>query len=413
VETLLKPRFTFSQYPRQFWLLLGGYFISQAGSSLIWPFLTVFMREQLNEPFTTIALLFSIQTVAALAATSVIGSLMDRFGRKGIMILGLLANAGVMVAMSQAFRLEQWVILSACYGAVVPIFGVGSNAMVADLVAEERRVQAYALLRMTSNLGLAFGAAAGGLLARQAGVSYVVTAAVYVLLAILVMTFLSESMARNGDVKPENRGSYLTLIRDRTFMAIFALCTLVSMGSVLVFRLMSVYIKESFGIAEDLFGLLVMINAVMVVLFQYSVTRVSSRYRPLPVLALGAFLYAIGVGSVAVGSTFLAFAMSMVITTLGELLVAPTSTGLVANLAPPDMRARYMGIFSLTYMIAGGTGPLMGGFLADHIGPAAIWVGGMAVSLAAALGFILMSRKKAGVNVAEEEVPAAPVFLEQ
>jgi predicted MFS family arabinose efflux permease len=215
---------------------------------------------------------------------------------------------------------------------------------------------------------------------------------VYVILAILVIAFLGESLARNRVAMPENGGNYGTLVRDRLFMAIFALCTLVSIGSVLVFRLMSVYIKENFGLAEDQFGLIVMVNAVMVVLFQYGVTRVSARYRPLPVLALGAFIYAIGVGSVAVGSSFLAFVTSMVITTLGELLVAPTSTALVANLAPPDMRARYMGIFSLTYMIAGGIGPVMGGFLADHVGPAAIWYGGMVVNLAAALGFMVMAR---------------------
>jgi predicted MFS family arabinose efflux permease len=406
----LRPTLKLPQYPRQFWLLLGGYFISQVGSSLIWPFLTVFMREQLNEPFTTITLLFSIQTVAALAATSVVGSLMDRFGRKGIMVIGLLANAAVMLAMSQAFRLEQWVILSACYGAIVPTFGVGSNAMVADLVEEGRRVQAYALLRMTSNLGLAFGSAAGGLLARHTGISYSVTAAVYVLLAMLVIAFLSESLARNRGAMPENGGSYRTLVRDRMFMAIFALCSLVAMGAVLVFRLMSVYMKEGYGLAEDQFGLIVMVNAVMVVLFQYGVTRISAHFRPLPVLALGAFLYAVGVGSVAAGSTFLAFATSMAIATAGELLVAPTSTALVANLAPPDMRARYMGIFSLTYMIAGGIGPVMGGFLADHVGPSAIWIGGMVVNLAATLGFLIMARLSQQQSLME---PAATIAVGQ
>jgi predicted MFS family arabinose efflux permease len=282
--------------------------------------------------------------------------------------------------------------------------------MVADLVEEGRRVQAYALLRMTSNLGLAFGSAAGGLLARHTGISYSVTAAVYVLLAMLVIAFLSESLARNRGAMPENGGSYRTLVRDRMFMAIFALCSLVAMGAVLVFRLMSVYMKEGYGLAEDQFGLIVMVNAVMVVLFQYGVTRISAHFRPLPVLALGAFLYAVGVGSVAAGSTFLAFATSMAIATAGELLVAPTSTALVANLAPPDMRARYMGIFSLTYMIAGGIGPVMGGFLADHVGPSAIWIGGMVVNLAATLGFLIMARLSQQQSLME---PAATIAVGQ
>jgi MFS family permease len=98
----------------------------------------------------------------------------------------------------------------------------------------------------------------------------------------------------------------------------------------------------------------------------------------------------------------------MVIVTCGELLVAPTSTALVANLAPPDMRARYMGIFSINYMIAGGTGPVLGGFLADSIGPAAIWYGGMLVALIATLGFALMARAHS-----KRSVPLVPVLQEQ
>jgi MFS family permease len=382
---------TIALYPRQFWLLFGGHFFNQASASLIWPFLTIFMRERLSEPLTTITLLFTIQAITGLGATSVIGSLMDRFGRKGIMIAGLMANAGLMMAMSGADRLDQWIVLSALYGAVTPIFSVGANAMVADLVEPARRINAYSLLRIVSNLGLAFGPIVGGRLASNPVVSFHATAAAYVVLAGAVALLLAESL-RPQEKPDEQPGNYLTLLRDRMFLAVFGLSILVMMGATLVFRLMPVYIKENYGIAEDQFGLIVTINAVMVVLFQYGVTRISGRFRPLPVLALGAFIYAMGVGSVALGTTFAAFGISMVIVTCGELLVAPTSTALVANLAPPDMRARYMGLLSITYMIAGGTGPVLGGFLADHIGPPAIWYGGMVVNLIAAFGFWAMAR---------------------
>jgi MFS family permease len=399
-----------SSYPRQFWLLFGGHFFNQASSSLIWPFLTIFMRERLNESLTTITLLFTIQAISGLGATSIIGSLMDRFGRKGIMIAGLLANAGVMIAMSRADRFEQWIVLSALYGAVTPIFSVGANAMVADLVEPARRVNAYALLRIVSNLGLAFGPILGGRLASNPAVSFHVTAVAFVLLAGMIALFLAESL-RHASTPQEQPGSYLTLLRDRMFMAVFGLSILIMMGATLVFRLMPIYIKENYGIAEDQFGLIVTVNAVMVVLFQYGVTRISRRFKPLPVLTLGAFIYALGVGSVALGGSFAAFVVSMMIVTCGELLVAPTSTALVANLAPPDMRARYMGLFSITYMIAGGTGPVLGGFLADHVGPSAIWYGGALVTLIAALGFWVMARSVA--NKGTVEVKPVAMLQEQ
>ena len=68
-----------------------------------------------------------------------------------------------------------------------------------------------------------------------------------------------------------------------------------------------------------------------------------------------------GAGSVALGGGFWGFWLSMVILTIGELLIAPTGTAVAANLAPPDMRGRYMGLYGITWGVAFGIGPVIGG----------------------------------------------------
>jgi MFS family permease len=130
----------------------------------------------------------------------------------------------------------------------------------------------------------------------------------------------------------------------------------------------------------------------MVVLFQYPITSLTRRYPSLPVLAVGAVFYALGVGSVALGSSFWAFWLSMVVLTLGEMVLVPTGTTLTANLAPADQRGRYMGVYSLTWSLGIGLGPAIGGFLSDQIAPVAIWYGGLAFGLVAALAFLWLGR---------------------
>ena len=71
----------------------------------------------------------------------------------------------------------------------------------------------------------------------------------------------------------------------------------------------------------------------------------------------------------------------------------PTSSSYVANLAPADMRGRYMSIYGLTWNVAAGIGPVMGGFLNDAISPAATWYGGMVVGLLGMAGFIRLAQK--------------------
>ncbi|MCU0509523.1 MAG: MFS transporter, partial [Anaerolineae bacterium] len=118
--------------------------------------------------------------------------------------------------------------------------------------------------------------------------------------------------------------------------------------------------------------------------------------RPLlRMLALGALIYALGVGSVALGAGFWAFWTSMVVLTFGELLIAPTGTAYAANAAPADMRGRYMGLYGLTWSVAFGIGPVFGGWLNDNISPTATWIGGMLIGLVAVAGFLLLDGAQA------------------
>src|SRR5690554_2600949 len=157
LRSLRLPKFSF-----QLWLLFWGTLLSSSGQSLVWPFLTINIREQLGVPLTTITLLFTVQSIAGFAATTILGPLMDRIGRKGPKIVGLIASSAVLFLMSRAASLTAWSVLLPAYGVVNAVFRICSYAMVADMIDPERRADVYALLRMGDNVGIAAGPAVGG-----------------------------------------------------------------------------------------------------------------------------------------------------------------------------------------------------------------------------------------------------------
>jgi len=73
--------------------------------------------------------------------------------------------------------------------------------------------------------------------------------------------------------------------------------------------------------------------------------------------------------------------------TIGELIVSPTASAYVANLAGPEKRGRYLGMFSLTWPLAMAVGPVSGGFLSDKIGITAPWLAAAVVGVLAVLSF--------------------------
>jgi len=382
-------------YPRQFWLLFWGMLISAAGGSMIWPFLTIYMRQRLDIPLTTVTLLFTLNAAAGLATTTVAGPAVDRFGRKGVMVLSLAANGATLLAMSMADTLQLWVILMAINGALSPLFRVGSNSMVADLVEPGRRASAYALLRTSNNLGVAIGPSVGGFVtAASYALAFYIAAGANAIFTLLVLFLVAETVPQKqaaADQSP-TEGGYGQVLRDRPFLAFCGVYTLAGMAHVMMMVLLPVYAKENFGVPESQYGFIMATNAAMVVLFQYAITRITERYHHLPVLAIGSLFLALGTGSVALGWNFLTFLASMVILTIGEMIVIPTSTALTANLAPPTMRGRYMSVYSLTWGIGFGIGPVIGGFLNDNLAPVAIWYGGLVMGLVATLGFGLLAR---------------------
>jgi MFS family permease len=417
-------RSTAAGYPRQYWVLFWGMLINSIGGGLWWPFLTIFMRQQLGVPLTTVTLLFTLNAAAGLAAIAIAGPAVDRFGRRFAMIIGLVAGGSILLAMSVAHTLPVWALLMLLQGLFSPFYRVGSDAMVADLILPARRAGAYALLRMINNLGIAVGPAIGGfVIGVSYGLAFYIAAAANLLFVTLIVLFVRETLpsrvppviaseakqspnfrqrllrraaARNDDEgRALRNGGYGPVLRDRPFVALCGVFVLATMPAAIMMMLLAVYAKENFGVPESQYGFIMATNAAMVVLFQYAVTRRSQAYPPLKVLALGAFFYAIGAGSVALGGGFWGFWLSMVILTIGELLIAPTGTAVAANLAPPDMRGRYMGLYGITWGVAFGIGPVIAGYLNDNVAPRAIWIFALAAGLAAAAGFLLLRRKLA------------------
>jgi MFS family permease len=89
--------------------------------------------------------------------------------------------------------------------------------------------------------------------------------------------------------------------------------------------------------------------------------------------------------------------------TFGELILIPTATTFTANLAPPDMRGRYMSVYNLTWGLAAGVGPLLGGFLNDAVGPRAIWLGGGLIGLLSVAAFAWLAYRHPQPNLLSED----------
>lgn len=398
VAAIMVKRFLASrrQYSPQFWLILGGLLIGTIGSSMVFPFLTIYVSEKLDLPLTDVASLITLNGIIGLAASFVAGPITDRFGRKWIMVLSLIGNGITYYLFRQAETYLFFATLMAMRGLFHPMYKVGTSAMITDLVMPEQRVDAFALMRTADNLGIAIGPAIGGFVAATSYNASFTTASVTLLFfGLSIALFARETVPREApetglEAKKPRSAGYGEVVKDRQFLAFVFSFTLFKICSVMLWALLAVYAKQNYGLPENQYGFIPTTNALMVVLFQVLMTRFTRRYLPLPVMAIGTMVYAVGVTSIALGQGFWGFWLSFVVVTIGELMIMPTSTTFVANLAPIDKRGRYMSFFSLSQGAGRGIAPLLGGLLNDNIGPKAIWYGGGLIGLVSAACYAVM-----------------------
>jgi MFS family permease len=154
---------------------------------------------------------------------------------------------------------------------------------------------------------------------------------------------------------------------------------------------LAVYLRDVHNVSLQSFGAILSLNAGIVVLFQFYITRRYAKYPELTVIALGALLNAIGFALYGFVATYGLFLLAMAIITVGEMLWAPISQSIVARLAPEDMRGRYMAFFGFSFAVPFAIGPLLAGLVIDYYDPNWVWYAGGIIGLVSAAMFGLMS----------------------
>jgi MFS family permease len=398
----LRPSTTFGMYPRQFWLMITGVVMSTAGGSMIWPFLLIYATNRLDLPLSVVAPLISINAGTGLLSSLVAGAMADKIGRKTVMNISLTITGLAYFFLMSAATYQDFLILMIIIGFSQPLYQVGADAMLADLIPSHQRTGAYAISRIAVNAAFALGPAAGGFLAsRSYRLAFYGATSGFLAYSLLLFILARETLAKQpkpdggqvGDLEgPARNAGYGRILRDGSYLGFTSLVGLGLIAPSMLWILLPIYAKSNFGLTESLYGWIPTTNALLCVFLQLPVTEITRRYPALRVTAVGMFVYAFGAGSVALMTGFWGFWLSMVILTLGELILVPTASKYVADLAPAELRGRYMSIYWLSWGVARTLAPLIGGHLNDTIGGQAIWLSALAIGVTSALGLVLLGR---------------------
>jgi predicted MFS family arabinose efflux permease len=366
---------------------------SIAGSALF-PFLGIWAIRDLHASQSAVAFAYLSGAVLSGVVGYVGGHTSDRIGRRPMILAGWGFEALVPVGL---LLVGDHVLPALVLLAVLPAFGAlggaADQAMVADLVPPERHETSYASVRVAQNLGVTIGPPLGGLFLLGGHWSHL-------WLGVLPLGFLSFAIAwryipRSGAYAPEGppqRSSFKVIIRDHPFLFFMLGSVFATMTYIATETLLPISVTTTHHLAPAAWGVLMIVNPLLVTVFQLRLTRWTAHVPAS--LKLGVAMPMMGVPFLLLNWNGSAPVIALVIFVfvIGEMLWVPTSQAVVAALAPADIRGAYMGVFGSTWSVGWALTPFLGLQVRDHYGDATMWMCVAAVGVLAGITGLAAAR---------------------
>ena len=387
----------YAEFPPLFWIIIVTLFIDSIGSTLLFPFFALYITQKFGVGMTEAGVLLGMSSLFGLIGSVIGGALTDKFGRRQLILFGLVFSALSSLLFGLASDVKVLYILVVLVGLLSRVSTPAHDAMMADILPEDKRQEAFGVTRVVFNYAWIFGTALGGLIAARSFLALFVADAVLSLtVAIILYRFLPETKpaaqmeAKKGESFLTTVAGYRIPLWDLAYMGF----TLAGMIVLIVYQqqygALAVYLRDVHHIGSKSYGLMLSIAGLEVVLFQIWISRTIRKYPPFLMMMLGALFFTVGFAMIGFVRGFGFFLLSVIIATVGEMIMFPTNKALAINFAPAEMRGRYMAVYDLGWTIPATFGPAAAGLILDNYNPNALWyIGGILCAISAISFYIL------------------------
>lgn len=381
--------------PGTFWYLWAGLLINRAGAFAML-FLSLYLTDARGASEALAGVVVGAYGAGGAVGVLFGGVLADRWGRRSTLLTAHLATAALMVALAFSRPLPLIAAFAALVGVAHSMPGPAFVAAIVDVVPADRRSRAFNLEFWALNLGMAVASLLAGLVAEASFTAlFLVDAGATLTAAAVIGWKVPETLRRSAPPPPARpptavrprRPGLLTVLSDRIFLVFVGLTFVLAVLTLQTSTIMPLAMRAD-GLGPSAYGVVVALGGALIVLGQLFVPRLIDGRRKAVVLAASTALLAVGFGVLAVADHLAVYLGAAVVWTVGSMLAAPPNAQINADLAPPDLRARYQSVFYLTFPAAAFVAPMLGGVSLQYLGDRHwLIVGGLGVL--AAVGHLL------------------------
>ena len=389
----LTSKLNLRRFEPEIWAAVGIQGLGFIGYSTSFTYLPLYLYQERGIPMTLVGVIFLISGVLSAVFQVVGGITADRFGYRRMVILyksaGLIASATLAVLIGVKAALWSIILLAILVPTLDGMAGPPILAIVAEASPKSRMTESYGLMAIAGNIDWAIGPLLGGYLLTFASYGWLFGIGTLLSASALIGVLFLPAGKRKGNSNRLSIHSLKSLITNKTLIVFSLLSLLLFLTMAQWGSTLSVFTVDRIGLSTKQYGLLMSISGILIVAFQYPISRRIDWLGTRTALILGSILYGAGFLSLTWVKAFNPAVISIVILVSGEMLFVPPAFALVGRISRPEDRGKNMGLYQLFNILGMSLGPLLGGFLLDTYPttPLYLWGPISLCSFLAALGF--------------------------
>jgi predicted MFS family arabinose efflux permease len=385
------------------WLLSLIMLINRAGSMVV-PFLSVYLTNELQFSIEDAGILLSLFGAGSMAGSYMGGWLTDRIGQFRVQLLSLILGGLMFLVLgliSSFALLAVWLFLvSLISDSLRP-----ANAASISLYARPENVtRAFSLNRMAVNLGFSIGPAVGGLLA-AVSYHYLFLVDGITCMAAGVLFYFGfrkrKTYSPNKNKDSDSAAPAVSVWKDTRFL-MFAFCCM--MFAIIFFQLfftLPLYYRDVYHLSESMIGLLLGLNGLIVFLVEMVlVYLVGNKIPPRTLIAGGTLLAGFSFVLLNLFAGMWILFIAMILLSFSEILAMPYMVTHTVNQSGEKTRGAYMGMYALSYATAFVIAPFFGTRIIASLGFEWLWWLTGVIAVAGTAGFTAVLRKRTSVSTA-------------
>ncbi len=371
-------RETFSHIRRfssAYWVVIGATLMNQMGN-MAFVFLVLYLTQHRGFSLAQGSFAFAAFCASMLLTGLLGGSLLDRIGAARILMMTLCINGIILLIFPLLHTYPSIILMCLAWGATYGLYRPTSMTMVTHLSSPGIHKIAFSVYRLALNLGMSIGPVIGGYLASHSYSAIFVTNGIANLLASAILILgLSRSAWFNHRPALQHKPELsIKWVKRDVALRLFLLGMVpVAMIFFQHESTLPIFLNRDLHFPISFYGWLFTINTLMIVFFEL-VLNVATMNWPYRVnFIIGSTLNTVGFAGLLFASQEWHVILATIIWTLGEMIIFPSASSYIAEIAPAAHRGSYMSLFGTSTNLGMLLGPWGGAMVMEHFGASGLW----------------------------------------